>query len=77
MWEKVPQAVNLNTWPATIFIGRDGTIKGIHSEFASPASGQFNDQLKAEFESKIQQLLAERPADDISAAHAGSERPGE
>ena len=77
MWEKVPQAVNLNTWPATIFVARDGTIKGIHSGFASPASGQFNDQLKAEFESKIQQLLAERPADDISAAHAGSERPGE
>ena len=25
MWEKVPQAVNLNTWPATFFIGRDGT----------------------------------------------------
>ncbi len=24
MWEKVPQAVNLNTWPATIFVGRDG-----------------------------------------------------
>jgi hypothetical protein len=28
MWEKVPQAVNLNTWPATIF-GRDGLVKGI------------------------------------------------
>ena len=27
MWEKVPQAVNLNTWPATIFVGRDGKVK--------------------------------------------------
>jgi thiol-disulfide isomerase/thioredoxin len=61
MWEKVPQAVNLNTWPATIFIGRDGLVKGIHSGFASPASGEFHQQLKQEFTAKIEQLLAERP----------------
>ena len=46
MWEKVPQAVNLNTWPATIFVGRDGRVKRIHAGFAAPASGEFNDQLK-------------------------------
>jgi len=77
MWEKVPQAVNLNTWPATIFVGRDGTIKGIHSGFASPASGQFNDQLKAEFESKIQQLLAEKQAPNLAADSAKGNKPGE
>ncbi len=60
MWEKVPQAVNLNTWPATIFVGRDGLVKGIHSGFASPASGEFNSQLKQEFTAKIEQLLAEK-----------------
>ena len=60
MWEKVPQAVNLNTWPATIFVGRDGLVKGIHSGFASPASGEFNRQLKEEFTAKIEQLLAEK-----------------
>jgi thiol-disulfide isomerase/thioredoxin len=59
MWEKVPQAVNLNTWPATIFVGRDGLVKGIHSGFASQASGEFNDQLKAEFTAKIEKLLAD------------------
>jgi len=62
MWEKVPQAVNLNTWPATIFVGRDGLVKGIHSGFASQASGEFNDQLRAEFTAKIEQLLAENAA---------------
>ena len=41
MWEKVPQAVNLNTWPATLFVGRDGKVKHIHTGFASPASGVF------------------------------------
>ncbi len=61
MWEKVPQAVNLNTWPATIFIGRDGLVKGIHSGFASQASGEFNSQLQQEFTSKIEQLLSEVP----------------
>ena len=59
MWEKVPQAVNLNTWPATIFVGRDGRVKRIHAGFAAPASGEFNDQLKSEFTSTIERLLAE------------------
>ena len=49
MWEKVPQAVNLNTWPATLFVGRDGKVKHIHAGFAAPASGEFNAQLKQEF----------------------------
>jgi thiol-disulfide isomerase/thioredoxin len=59
MWEKVPQLVNLNTWPATVFVGRDGRVKAIHAGFAAPASGQFNDELKNEFTSTIEQLLAE------------------
>ncbi len=62
MWEKVPQLVNLNTWPATVFVGRDGTVRAVHSGFASPASGEFNAQLKQEFTSKIEALLAEKPA---------------
>lgn len=59
MWEKVPQLVNLNTWPATVFVGRDGRVKGIHAGFAAPASGTFYDELKSEFTSTIEQLLAE------------------
>ena len=60
MWEKVPQLVNLNTWPATVFVGRDGLVKRIHAGFAAPASGQFHEELKAEFTSTIERLLAER-----------------
>lgn len=60
MWEKVPQLVNLNTWPATVFVGRDGLVKSIHSGFASPASGDFNQQLKEEFTAKIEKLLAQK-----------------
>jgi thiol-disulfide isomerase/thioredoxin len=75
MWEKVPQLVNLNTWPATVFIGRDGTVRAVHSGFASEASGDFNTQLHQEFEGKIQALLAEKaPADTraTSATNAGA-----
>ncbi len=59
MWEKVPQAINLNTWPATFFIGRDGRVKLIHSGFAAPASGVYHAQLKQEFTATIERLLAE------------------
>jgi len=70
MWEKVPQLVNLNTWPATVFVGRDGLVKGVHSGFASPASGEFNRQLKKEFTAKIEKLLAEKGG--VAVADAGS-----
>jgi peroxiredoxin len=61
MWEKIPQAVNLNTWPATLFVGRDGRVKHIHAGFASPASGVFNAELKQEFTATIEQLLKDKP----------------
>jgi len=78
MWEKVPQLVNLNTWPATVFVGRDGTVRGVHSGFASPASGEFNAQLKQEFTSKIEQLLEERATATVAqATPAGQGAPGE
>jgi thiol-disulfide isomerase/thioredoxin len=59
MWDKVPQLVNLNTWPATVFVGRDGKVKATHAGFAAPASGVFNKLLKEEFTSNIERLLKE------------------
>lgn len=70
MWEKVPQLDNLNTWPATIFIGRDGRVRAVHSGFASPASGSFNADLKREFTTRIEQLLREKPDQGVAAAVA-------
>jgi thiol-disulfide isomerase/thioredoxin len=57
MWDKVPQAVNLNTWPATFFIGRDGKVKATYSGFASVASGVYNKELKDDFTSIVDRLL--------------------
>lgn len=68
MHEKVPQLNNLDTWPATIFIGRDGKVKAVHAGFASPASGKFSTELKQEFTSRIEQLLAEKVPSDAAAA---------
>jgi peroxiredoxin len=62
MWEKVPQLNHLDTWPATVFIGRDGKVDAVHSGFASPASAQFHTQLEQEFTSRIEKLLAQKVA---------------
>jgi thiol-disulfide isomerase/thioredoxin len=70
MWEKVPQLVNLNTWPATVFVGRDGKVSAVHSGFASPASGEFHAQLRKEFTERIEKLLAEKaPVDTRISAN--------
>ena len=76
MWEKVPQLNHLDTWPATVFIGRDGKVKAVHSGFASPASGVFNEQLKQEFTARIEQLLAERVPTSSPSASCGRKRSG-
>ena len=70
MWDKVPQAVNLNTWPATLFIGRDGKVKATHAGFAGPASGIYHTQLRDEFTSNIERLLKEQSTVNSSAAVA-------
>jgi thiol-disulfide isomerase/thioredoxin len=57
--EKIPQAVNLNSWPTTFFLGRDGTVRAIHAGFAAPASGEFNTALKKETTERIEKLLSE------------------
>jgi thiol-disulfide isomerase/thioredoxin len=77
MWEKVPQLVNLNTWPATVFVGRDGIVKGIHSGFASPASGEFYRQLQEEFTAQIEKLLAEKANQSVATVSNVQTKPGQ
>jgi thiol-disulfide isomerase/thioredoxin len=72
MWEKVPQLNHLDTWPATVFVGRDGKVKAVHSGFASPASGEFNAQLQQEFTARIEQLLAEKAEAKVAEAAPAS-----
>ena len=74
MWEKVPQLLNLNTWPATVFVGRDGTVRAVHAGFASPSTGDFYANQDKEFRSRIEQLLAEKPRVTAQAGAGGDSR---
>jgi thiol-disulfide isomerase/thioredoxin len=56
--EKLPQAVNLDTFPATFFVGRDGLVKAIHAGFAGKAMGRMHDELVEEINTTVARLLA-------------------
>jgi peroxiredoxin len=58
--EKVPQAVNLNAFPTTFILGRDGRVRGVHAGFPSPGSGEYYLKAKRDITTQIERLLAER-----------------
>ncbi len=60
--EKVPQAENLNAFPTTFLLGRDGRVRGVHAGFPSPGSGEFYTKAEREITAQVERLLAERPA---------------
>jgi thiol-disulfide isomerase/thioredoxin len=54
---KLPQLVNFGAYPTTIFIGRDGLVKRIHTGFEGKATGQRYLKLKSDYEELIRELL--------------------
>jgi thiol-disulfide isomerase/thioredoxin len=54
---RLPQLVNFGAYPTTIFIGRDGLVKRIHTGFEGKATGERFAKLKAEYEELIKDLL--------------------
>lgn len=58
---KLPQAENLNAFPTTFVVGRDGRVRSVHAGFASVATGQVHAESKAAMTAEIERLLAERP----------------
>jgi thiol-disulfide isomerase/thioredoxin len=57
--EKIPQAVNLNCWPTSFFLGRDGRVREVHAGFAGPANPPAHEALMHEVTELVEQLLAE------------------
>jgi thiol-disulfide isomerase/thioredoxin len=57
--DKVPQAVNLDCWPTTFFLGRDGRVRAIHAGYAAPASGVYHDDLEKDVNHLLERLLSE------------------
>jgi thiol-disulfide isomerase/thioredoxin len=59
---KIPQAVNLDAWPTTFFIGRDGLVHAVETGFPSPGSPEFQQTVEKKYVSTIERLLAQRPS---------------
>jgi thiol-disulfide isomerase/thioredoxin len=57
--EKLPQAVNLDCWPTTFFLGRDGRVREVHAGYAAPASGVYHDDLEKNVTELLERLLRE------------------
>ena len=57
--EKIPQAVNLNCWPTSFFLGRDGRVREVHAGFAGPANPPAHEALLKETTELVERLLAE------------------
>jgi thiol-disulfide isomerase/thioredoxin len=57
---KVPQAENLNAFPTTFLLGRDGRVRAVHAGFPSAGSGEFYSKAQREIIGHVERLLAER-----------------
>ena len=55
--EKITQADNLNCWPTSFLLGRDGRVREIHAGFAGPANPPAHAALVKEITATISELL--------------------
>lgn len=55
----LPDLTAVLSYPTSVFIGRDGKVRKIHSGFAGPGTGEHYDRLVAEVEALIETLLDE------------------
>lgn len=65
--DKIPQAANLNCWPTSFFVGRDGLVKETHAGFAGPGNTAGHAALEQEVTALVEKLLAQ-PASTQRAA---------
>jgi len=57
---KVPQGENLNAFPTSFYIGRDGRVRSVHAGFPGKSTGKFHEEAKQEISALVERLLAER-----------------
>lgn len=57
--ETLPDLTAVLSYPTTIFIGRDGRVRKIHSGFSGPGTGEHYERLVAEMNGLVDELLAE------------------
>jgi hypothetical protein len=57
--ETLPALKSVVAFPTTIFIGKDGKVKHIHTGFSGPGTGVYYEQYKERFNQIVNELLAE------------------
>ncbi|HOX83410.1 MAG TPA: TlpA disulfide reductase family protein [Chryseolinea sp.] len=57
--ETLPMLNRVVAFPTTIFIGKDGSVKHIHTGFSGPGTGIYYDQFKQRFNEIVNELLSE------------------
>jgi thiol-disulfide isomerase/thioredoxin len=57
--ETLPALNRVVGFPTTIFVGKDGKVKHIHTGFAGPGTGEYYEQTKERFNEIINSLLVE------------------
>lgn len=58
--ETLPMLNKVVAFPTTIFIGKDGKVKHIHTGFDGPGTGIYYDQFKERFNNIVNELLNEQ-----------------
>jgi thiol-disulfide isomerase/thioredoxin len=57
----VPQIENLSAYPTTIYVGKDGKVRSVHTGFPSSGSGEELARVKEEIRANIEHMIAEKP----------------
>jgi thiol-disulfide isomerase/thioredoxin len=57
--ETLPQLNKVVAFPTTIFIGKDGKVKKIHTGFSGPGTGLYYDEFVQHFNETVNELLSE------------------
>jgi len=57
--ETLPMLNRVLAFPTTIFLGRNGEVRRIHTGFTGPGTGEYYDRFIAEFEDYVAGLVAE------------------
>jgi thiol-disulfide isomerase/thioredoxin len=74
--EKIPQGVNLNCWPTSFFIGRDGLVKETHAGFAGPGNTVGHAELEREVTALIEKLLTEPASTHTASGKSAADTNG-
>ena len=57
--EVVPQIENISAFPTSIYIGKDGRVRLVHTGFPSGGSGEELERVKNELRAAVERMLAE------------------